>query len=188
MTKLEGEKRLAMLPPQVERVILRPPVVYGKNDSGISKIASWIKRGVMLNPGAAGRESFFSFIFLDDLVKVLRTAVDDKNVAGKTYYVCEDMTYTWSFFVKQIAFAMDRKMPFMIKTSRSKTLSLGRIYETFAKLAGITPVFNLDKAKEACAGHWTASPKKWMADTGQAGWTPLPEGIKATFTAGRLDR
>ena len=30
-------------------VILRPPIVYGRKDFGFSKIAEWVRRGVMVN-------------------------------------------------------------------------------------------------------------------------------------------
>lgn len=180
ITKLGGERELDKLHPSTERVILRPPIVYGKNDIGFSRLASWVKNGIMIKAGPG--ETFFSFIFLDDLVEALRIAADNKRIAGGTYYVCEDRTYPWTFFIEQIASAMGRKMPWMLNLSRGKMFFAGHFYEIIARIAGLEPVFNRDKAREACAGHWIASSRKWMTATGWPKWTPLAQGMKSTFS------
>lgn len=179
-TKLAGEKELDRLPQSIKRVTLRPPIVYGKNDAGISKIARWVKRGFMVN--MCQGETFFSFIFLDDLVDALYTALANPATNGKTYYVCEDKTYTWTFFIAELARAMNKKMPFMLTMSPCKLRLLGKVYSAVSKVLGTEPVFNPDKAREASAGHWIASPKLWMRDTDWKGWTPLSDGIKKTFS------
>lgn len=181
-TKLGGEKELQKLPDGIEKVILRPPIVYGKKDAGLSAIAKWVNRGIMLRAGSGG-EIFFSFIFLDDLVETLKIAAESGNMAGKTYYVCDDRIYTWSFYIAQIAKGMNRKMPWMINLSEKKVLFAGHVYEILSRLTGLEPVFNRDKAREACAGHWIASPGKWMADSGWLKWTPIAEGMRRIFEA-----
>lgn len=187
ITKLGGEKELCKLPDGIEKVIIRPPIVYGKNDAGLSAIATWVKRGIMLRTGSGG-ETFFSFIFLDDLVEALKIAAENGNMAGKTYYVCDDRIYTWSFYIAQIAKNMNRKMPRMINLSGKKVLFAGHVYEILSRLTGLEPVFNRDKAREACAGHWIASPAKWMAGSGWSKWTPLAEGMSRIFGEPRENR
>jgi len=179
-TKLGGEKELAKkLDPTIEKVILRPPIVYGKNESGFSKISQWVNRGIMINAGSG--TTYFSFIFLDDLIDALIIAAENENVAGKTYFVCEDSIYTWDFFINTMAHVMSKKKPVIINLSQTALNIIGMIYEKVCKVFGFPPIFNRDKAKEAYAGHWIASPEKWMTDTGWKKWTPLEEGLKKSF-------
>jgi len=178
-TKLAGERALALLPTQTRRVVLRPAIVYGRNDSGISKIAQWVRRGLMVNMCAG--ETFFSFTYIADLVDAVITAEKNPALSGKTYFICGDKTYPWTYFIAELAKAMGKKPPLMLTLSPGLLRAVGRIYETIAPVFGAEPAFNTDKAREACAGHWIASPRKWMQDTGRATWTPLEEGIRRTF-------
>ncbi|MFA5160759.1 MAG: NAD-dependent epimerase/dehydratase family protein [Elusimicrobiales bacterium] len=178
-TKLAGEAALAALPSAARRVILRPAIVYGKNDSGVSKIARWVRRGLMINMCAG--ETMFSFTYIDDLVDAITEAQKNPALSGKAYFICEDRTYPWTHFISAMAKAMGARQPFMLTLSPSAMRVAGKIYQTVSPLIGADPVFNTDKAREACAGHWTASPRRWMEDAGRKSWTPLEEGLKKTF-------
>ncbi|MFH1619488.1 MAG: NAD-dependent epimerase/dehydratase family protein [bacterium] len=184
MTKLGGESEVKKLPPGIERVILRPPIVYGRNDAGTSKIAQWVSRGIMINAGPAG--TYFSFIYLDDLVRALIEAAENPSLAGKTRYVCEDSIYFWTDFIRMLSSAMGVKKPFMLNLPAPAVSAAGFIYELVSAITGSTPVLNMDKAREAAAGHWIASSGKWTGETGWQGWTPLAEGLKETFEVKKL--
>ena len=178
-TKLGGEtavKNTRNLP----YVILRPPIVYGKNDSGISQIAAWVKKGLMVNAGSGSAR--FSFIYIDDLVSAVLKALETENLNGKTYYVCENKTYPWKEFIALLAKAMGVKMPLMLTLPPKAMYGAGWLYEIISKLTGAEPVFNRDKAREGAAPNWTASSAAWEKDTAWPGWTPLEEGIKKTFS------
>ena len=179
-TKLGGEKALAALDPQTRRVVLRPAIVYGKNDSGISKIALWVKRGLMINMCAG--EVLFSFTYIDDLVDSLVEAEKNPALSGREYFICEEKAYPWTSFIATLAKAMGTPMPKLLTLSPGPMRVAGVIYQTFASVFGFEPAFNVDKAREACAGNWIASPKRWMQDTGRSSWTPLEEGVRKTFT------
>ncbi|HOW90620.1 MAG TPA: NAD-dependent epimerase/dehydratase family protein, partial [Elusimicrobiales bacterium] len=62
-TKLGGEAALRDLASGMRFTILRPPIVYGKNESGVSKIAHWVRKGFMVNAGAS--DGAFSFIYVE---------------------------------------------------------------------------------------------------------------------------
>ena len=178
-TKLEGEREIKALSEDIEYTILRPPIVYGKHDSGFSKIANFVRKGLMVNAG--GDKSFFSFIYLDDLIEVIKTAVENNNVMGKTYYVCENSVYNWKTFIQLMAEAMRVKMPLMINMPAPLLQITAYLSEMFTGFLGKPPIFNRDKAKEATAGNWIAYSGKWERDTNWQGWTPLKEGLKRSF-------
>lgn len=177
-TKLGGESEAMRLPPFVRRTILRPPIVYGRNEYAVSKIAAWVKKGFMVNAGAAGS---FNFVYVEDLAAAVITALENPATDGNVYYVCENRAYPWKDFIAMLASAMGVKMPFMVNLPAPLLGLLGLVYELVSLLGGAEPVFNRDKAKEGAAPNWTASSSKWEQDTGQKAWTPLAEGIKKTF-------
>ncbi len=177
MSKLEGEKALKNFHGSL--VILRPPIIYGRKDSGFSKIAEWVKKGVMVNAGSAGGR--FSFVYLDDLVDAVISALYSNIFDGGTFYVCENRSYAWKDFIAMLASGMGVKMPFMLSLPAWAVYAVGWLYETVTAITGAEPMMNRDKAREASAPNWTASPALWEKTSGSSGWTPLEEGIKKTF-------
>ncbi len=178
MSKLEGEKALKNFHGSL--VILRPPIIYGRKDSGFSKIAEWVRKGVMVNAGSAGGR--FSFVYLDDLVNAIISALYSNIFDGGTFYVCENRSYAWKDFIAMLAGGMGVKMPFMLSLPAWAVYAVGWLYETVTALTGAEPMMNRDKAREASAPNWTASPALWERTSGSASWTPLEEGIKKTFS------
>lgn len=176
-SKLEGEKAVRGF--SGPYVILRPPIIYGRKDSGFSKIAEWVRKGVMVNAGSAGGR--FSFVYLDDLVNAVVSALETGKFDGGTFYVCESRSYEWKEFIAMLAAGMGVKMPFMLSLPPWAVYAVGWLYETVTAVTGAEPMMNRDKAREASAPNWTASPALWEKTSGSANWTPLEEGIKKTF-------
>lgn len=177
-TKLGGEQAVKTLPARIKWTIIRPPIVYGKNDSGVSKIALWVKRGLMVNTSGDG---MFSFVHVDDLVSALITAYGRQDTAGETYFVAEPEIYSWDYFISQMAAAMHCKKPFMPKAPVWLLRTAAKIYELAAKVSGTQPALNYDKVAEAVIpGHWICSSEKWIKLTGQS-FTPLAQGLKKSF-------
>ena len=177
-TKLGGEKELSALKPEIRRVILRAPIVYGPNDSGVSVIAKWVKAGLMLNPG--GGKARFSFIFIDDLVTSLHRAGTDYKLSG-LYYVSECAIYEWRQFLLDMAQAMNCKPPLMLSIPALPLKLAAIASEAGAALLGKAPVFNRDKARESLAGHWVCTARRWEGQTGFTAWTSLSDGLAKTF-------
>lgn len=177
-TKLGGEQAVKTLRPGVKWTILRPPIVYGKNDSGVSKIALWVKRGLMVNTSGNG---YFSFVHVSDLVEALYTAYVRPDTGGETYFITEEQIYPWTYFIEEMARAMNVSKPFMPSAPKWTMNTAAKIYEICAKLTGTQPALNYDKVTEATIpGHWICSGQKWHALTGQQ-FTPLKEGLKKSF-------
>lgn len=178
ITKLGGEKAAKTLRHGVKWTIIRPPIVYGRNDSGVSKIAAWVKRGLMVNTSGNG---MFSFVHVDDLVEALWLAYSRPDTGGETFFICEPATYNWDYFIGEMAAAMNVKKPFMPNAPHWLMSTAAWIYETAARFTGTQPALNYDKVKEAViAGHWICSNAKWVKLTGQQ-FTPLAEGLKKSF-------
>ncbi|PIS46955.1 MAG: hypothetical protein COT17_05945 [Elusimicrobia bacterium CG08_land_8_20_14_0_20_51_18] len=177
-SKLAAEKELLKLE-NGNYVILRPPIVYGPKDSGFSKIAEWVRKGIMIVPGNSATE--FNFVYLEDLVESILRASEENGLKGEKFYVCENKKYPWLEFIEEMAGSMKVKMPRLVNMPASALYAAGLAYETFSYLGGTEPVLNRDKAREAGAGNWICSPEKWEKSSGFTAWTPLKEGLSKTF-------
>jgi nucleoside-diphosphate-sugar epimerase len=178
-TKLEAEEAVKKLPGHIHKVILRAPIVYGKDDSGVSKIAAWVGRGVMVNTSSA--DMHFNFIYIDDLVEALCIAAENERANGGTFFVSEPASYSWRHFINAMAAAMGKPRPFMFGVPYVVLEVAAFVYELVSRLLGMAPALNYDKIKEAnIKGHWVASSKKWAELSGQK-FTPLADGLKESF-------
>ncbi|MBR2082278.1 MAG: NAD-dependent epimerase/dehydratase family protein [Elusimicrobiaceae bacterium] len=177
-TKLLGEKAVKQLHQHIKRTIIRPPIVYGKNDSGVSKIAAWVKRGLMVNTSGEG---YFSFVYVEDLVEALYQAYVRPETNRETYFVAEPTVYLWDYFITQMAAAMHVRKPLMPKAPVWAMRAAAWTYEKIAKLTGIAPALNYDKVTEAIIpGHWICNSEKWRKLTGQE-FTSLKKGLEQSF-------
>ncbi len=178
ITKLAGEKAVQTLRPSIKWTIVRPPIVYGKNDSGVSKIAAWVKRGLMVNTSGKG---LFSFVYVDDLVEALTTVPKIQGTEGQIFFICEEKNYPWPEFIEKMAKAMGVKKPIMPRAPLWALKLAAALYSLSARIMGVQPALNYDKVKEASIrGHWICSSEKWRSLTKQV-FTPLDEGLKNSF-------
>jgi nucleoside-diphosphate-sugar epimerase len=162
-----------------EWVILRPPIVYGPKDDGLSTIASYVKKGFMIFP--SNPASKFSFIFVEDLCRCIIRSIED-DIKNEIFYVCDPKKYTWSEFINTMADYMGVKHPVMIKLPSVLMNLFAFSYEAFSYIFKTKPVLNRDKIREAKAFHWICTAQKWEKKTGFNKWTDILDGLKKTFS------
>ena len=159
--------------------VIRAPIVYGGSESGVSKIAAWVKRGLMVNTSGNG---LFSFVYVGDLVAALAAIPTTKGTENQIFFVCEVHDYSWTDFIEKMAKSMGVRKPFMPQAPGWMLHVAAAVYSLAAYLTGAQPALNYDKIKEAMIpGHWICSGAKWRTLTGQQ-FTPLEEGLKKSFT------
>ena len=179
ITKLGGEKALAKLNPNIIWTIFRAPIVYGGSESGVSKIATWVKRGLMVNTSGNG---LFSFVYVGDLVSALAAIPTTVGTENQIFFICEEKDYLWPDFINKMAAAMGARKPFMPQAPGWMLHIAAATYSLAARLTGAQPALNYDKIKEAMIpGHWICNGNKWRTLTGQK-FTSLEEGLKKSFT------
>ena len=178
LTKLAGEKALLDLDPKITWTIIRAPIVYGGSESGVSKIATWVKRGLMVNTSGNG---LFSFVYVGDLVKALATVPNLSGTENQIFFVCEEKDYPWADFIYKMAAAMGARKPFMPQAPGWMLHVAAAVYSLTARVTGTQPALNYDKIKEAqIPGHWICDGSKWRALSGQK-FTPLAKGLQKSF-------
>lgn len=107
--KLKAERRLARISQAtgLERVVLRPPMVYGPGSLGnFARLVAAVRKGIPLPLGAARAPR--SIIGIDNLVSAILVAAVHPRAAGRTYVVADGETTSTADLIRRIAAAMGR--------------------------------------------------------------------------------
>lgn len=123
ISKLEAEKVLHEIYAKtgLETVILRLPLVYGKNAKGnLARLIRLVKSGIPLPFGNIANQR--SMIGIDNLVDLLINCIENPNAAGKTFLVSDGKDLSTSDLIKIISSSMGKK---------SRLFSLPRILLKF---------------------------------------------------------
>ena len=178
-SKLEAEHavRASQLAPRA--VILRPPVVFGPRDTDVYQVFRGVSKGLMLRIGRA--ESFFSFIYVGDLVDALAEAATNPRAPGGTFFVAHPEPVSWSAFGAVAASIMGRKV-------RTLTLppwiayAAGWCAELNSKLRGKPGILSREKVREAGCRYWICDTRKAREELGFSTRHSLREGVSATLS------
>ncbi len=107
VAKWEAEQALAQIAARsgLELVIVRPPLVIGKNAKGnVGTIARLLRRGMPLPFGGITRNRR-DLVSLDVLVDLLVTCIDNPAAAGQTFLVSDGKTRSTADIVRAVAAA-----------------------------------------------------------------------------------
>jgi len=158
-TKLAAEKELSTL--KCPFVILRPPIVYGPNASGLKELIPILKYGWFIDPTP---KTLYSTIHVDDLVNSILIALTNEEVKNKTFFVGDSVGCSWRQIVQETA---KRKIHFINVPTWIAALGI-RFYQFFAKRMNLFPLLNYDKINEInIKGHWLCNSHVWTSVTGQ---------------------
>ncbi|MCS6237814.1 NAD-dependent epimerase/dehydratase family protein [Shewanella baltica] len=110
ISKYEAEEGLNIIAQEtgLEVVIIRPPLIYGKNAPGnfgtLLKIAN---KNLPLPLGAINNER--SFVALDNLIDLIETCIEHPNAANQIFLVSDDENISTSNFLKKMILALGLK-------------------------------------------------------------------------------
>jgi len=174
VSKLRGEEALCGLPDDVQRVIVRPPIVYGSGDTATLDLYQTARRGFIGR--VTGQPRPVSFVHVADLVRGMRMAALDDRAAGHCFYLCgpdDGTTYDMQLAIAAAMQAQPRTIPIPMWL-----LSLaGWIADRIASLTGRPKPFSGDKVAEARQAAWLANREKARALLNFEGEIAFPEGV-----------
>jgi len=176
-SKLEGEKKVAALKDSIPWTIIRPPIVYGEREKQLFQFIRMIARGFL--PLPAGKERYYSFVHVDDLVSGMLLAAEKKDAAGMIYHMAHREIWGWRDFTAAVARALGKKafkipLPLIIfRVSASLSDLLGQIRREAYP-------FNYDKYRELRHFYWTCDPGKAEKELGFKARTGMNEGLTRT--------
>jgi nucleoside-diphosphate-sugar epimerase len=154
-SKFEAELGLRLIEQQfgMEVVIIRPPMVYGKNAPGnFGSLLHCIRRGIPL-PFASITHNRRSFIYLENLVDFIRLCLDHPAAAGQTFLVADGHDLSTTEFIKKMASALEVS-PRLIAIPPAVLNWCANIFGRAATARSLTASLQLDISKACLLLEW----------------------------------
>lgn len=175
-SKLKAENYLKRLP-GFPYVILRPTGVYGPRDRDYLILMRVVKNG--LNVGAGFKKQILSFIYVDDLVKVIFACIE-KKISRKEYYIAEGDVYTDAEFNAIVQQALRKKYVLRIRVPLWMVKTAAYISEKIFLFLGRPTTFNTDKYHIMKQRNWSCDITPLQVDLDFQPDYRLKEGVEKT--------
>lgn len=170
-TKFEAEQFVYGLRGELPVTIIRPPAVYGPRDRDMLVFFKMVKAGVVPYWG----KSYYSFIYVDDLVSAMILSVLKPEGEGEIFFVSDGMTYSTDQVIDALAKALDSS-PLKLRIPKWVMPCVAWL-STKAKGAGI---INSDKIREIKYEYWVCDPCKARERLAFAPKVKMTEGARWT--------
>lgn len=197
-SKLAGEIAAVNLAGSVPLSILRPPIVIGEGDLLSLDLFTTVSRfRIHAYPG--WWPCRFSVVHAADLVTAMIAAADrGRRVPGGAYKLRGEMVEalegggqgmyfpadpeppSFAEFGQMIARGLGRNRVVCLPTPPLAVRASGIAGELLGRVLRRPMSLNLDKAREATAGHWICSPQTAINDLGFQPGAPLSERFRQT--------
>lgn len=159
-------------------VILRPTGVYGPRDKDYLILMRAVKNG--LNVGAGFRKQILTFIYIEDLVKIIFDSIE-KGIRFKEYNVTDGDIYTDDEFNTIVQQALQKKRVVRIKVPLWLVKPAAWISEKLFALLGKSTTFNSDKYKIMKQRNWACDITPLKTDLNFTPKYRLKEGVEKTI-------
>jgi nucleoside-diphosphate-sugar epimerase len=123
-SKYLAEKELFKLQEEtgLDVVVIRPPLVYGRNAPGnFAKLVGWINKGIPLPLGSVKNKR--SYIAIDNLVDFITTCIEHPRAKNQIFLVADGEDMSTTEFLRRTARSMGKR-PNLIPVS-AKLLRIG---------------------------------------------------------------
>lgn len=167
-SKRDGEKLLEQAA-GLDRVILRPPAVYGPGDQEMLPIFQWMRRGIALVPGSPQART--SLIHVSDLVAAILACLQSAAANGQTLALCDGKPdgYNWREMADVAAEHWSRPVR-LWQVPRTLLDGIAALNCRTASITGRAPMLTPPKLRELRHDNWVVDNG---AITTATGWTPL---------------
>lgn len=172
-SKLQGEKALEQVGGAIPWIIVRAPVIYGPRDRDLLIFYRLAKRRMALR--LRGRRTF-SLCYVEDLIRGVTLAAE-RGRDQEIYYLGEKSPRSWEEISQAIAAALGVR-PMTVPVPSALLAGAAWAWEGIARLAGVPPLLNRDKACEMRQRYWVCDPSKASHELGFTTSVPLQLGAQ----------
>lgn len=169
LSKLDAESELRELSDDLEISVLRPPIVFGEEDTVTLDLFSAIKKfRLYTRPGCQRKQ--YSLIHADDLVRSALAIESNGKRLQKTdhscgiYYSAYAENLSGKQFAESIGQTVSRK-PLTVPIPHFVVKLIAAANEAVSAVTPWKPFVNWDKAREVTAGSWTCNAAKLFRET-----------------------
>lgn len=168
-SKLAGENEVRKFS---DWVIVRPPIIFGRRDTGMLTIFKALSVGIAPNFGG---NKYYSMLYIDDLTDCLvRLSTERSDVSNEKLYV----SYDKPFAMTAICSAASRNL-----NSKCRSIYVPmKLLEVIADWLGSMNLLNRDKLREIRQKRWVCSNSKARRLGLIKGLTPYDEAMAQTIS------
>jgi nucleoside-diphosphate-sugar epimerase len=171
-SKLEAERFVRKHSSSIPATIIRPPAVYGPRDRDFYLLYRMLNRGIFPYWG----ESYYSLVYVEDLVRGIISAAESKEAEGETFFLADTAIYSNIEIARVIADSLGRR-PVRLPLPKC----LVRAVAGVGKLFGANNcIINVDKARELGYSRWVCDPAKAQKKLGFSSQIPMDKGFRWT--------
>ncbi len=179
-SKLAGEKETLARADRFPVSVVRPPAVYGPEDTqvlGFFRTVCWHIKPYFGPPTAQLR-----LVYVDDLVEGLILAAEHQNAVGEVFYIADNQSRTW-LELENIIAREAKVWAVRVRIPRWFVRSLAAVSEAVYKPTGKTPALNRHKAEDFLQANWSCSVAKAERMLGYRCAYPFEKGAAITIKA-----
>ncbi len=185
-SKLAAEQVAREFGDRLTITIIRPPIVLGPGDrDGFEMFRAIHRSGMHL---VAGLHDYrVSLIHVSDLaLAIIRLAacgdpITTRDEPGQgIYYVAIDQMPTYAELGKEVGFALGMEKTRVIHAPYAAVYAIAGVSSMISWVTKRPSILNVDKIREAQAGHWVCSAAKWKGTSGDAPRLVLSDLLKQT--------
>lgn len=158
-------------------LILRPTGVYGPRDKDYLILMRTVKSGI--DVGAGFKKQLLSFIYVEDLVDIIFSAID-KGVSRREYYVADGDVYTDTEFNSIVKDALGVRWVLRLNVPLWAVRVAAYVSEGISKIIGKPMVLNTDKYMIMKQRNWACDVSPLKNELGFAAKYSLREGVLKT--------
>jgi nucleoside-diphosphate-sugar epimerase len=160
--------------------IIRPSAVYGERDVDFLKTYNMIDNNLKIF--YQNKNSYFSAIYVKDLVKgIIKASLSEKAIS-QTYFLTNSEIISWQKFY-------DLVENFLCPNGKCININIPLVFldffaffgEIYSKITKKTTLMNKQKIKMAKPKYWICSGEKAKNDFGFVAETNIEEGLKKTL-------
>lgn len=176
-SKLEGENAVMARAGMLPVVTIRPPAVYGPEDTAILAMFQTVKWHLKPLFGTAPQQ--LSIVHVTDLVHGISLALESDDANGHIFFVAEDQHHSLAELLGHIQEAIGT-WAVTIKIPKWLLMTIAGTGDMLGKAFGFVPRLNRDKARDFLQPNWTCSTAKANRILGYRSQVPFREGAKMT--------
>ncbi len=176
-SKLAGEEATRPFRDLIPIAVVRPPAVYGPGDQAILTVFDVVNKG--LRPYMAGGNNRVQMVYVDDLARGIKAAMESDRSAGETYFIADTQSYSVREMMDIIGRLLDKKgIGITIPMWLLKIIAF--FSETFFKMIGRTPMFSRQKVRDLTT-DWKLDVSKARDHLDFETAVDFPEGARITI-------